>query len=285
MTPATEQQSHSQQLPEANVNPEASAFSEANVILDENVSLQAFESLFHYAQQFTPYLHGQVSAVDTQRDAIVPGQDNSAVMAAIFDEISQATPAAGQAFWLTRTWGLLCWQPIFLSFIAIYSAKKLPNMTRIAQYRQPLFVAGFSFEPHAWQSGRRANLIRQAATQLNHLFEQYRLDLNESVRIRPGFTQHLLADSLLNCLIRLQQIRPAYTNQDIVAQARLWLEAFGLPDKHLSSLKLDEDSGKVKLVRTSCCLVYKCEGRALCGDCPRLDTNKHCTPLDITLVD
>ncbi|XAW88534.1 siderophore ferric iron reductase [Vibrio sp. CDRSL-10 TSBA] len=267
MTPATEQQSHSQQLPEANAN------------------LQAFEALFHYAQKITPYLHGEVSAVDTQRDAIVPGQDNSVVMAAIFDEISQATPAAGQAFWLTRTWGLLCWQPIFLSFIAIYSAKKLPDMTRIAQYRQPLFVAGFSFEPHAWQSGRRVNLIRQAATQLNHLFEQYRLELNETVRIRPGFTQHLLADSLLNCLIRLQQIRPAYTNQDIVAQARLWLEAFGLPDKHLSSLKLDEESGKVKLVRTSCCLVYKCEGRALCADCPRLDTNKHCTPLDITQLD
>lgn len=244
----------------------------------------AFDTLFYYAELITPYLHGEVGDVDPNRDAIVSGQDNIGVMTDIYAEISQAAPEAGQAFWLTRTWGLLCWQPIFIAFVAIYTSKKIPDFSRIAQYRRPLFVAGFSFEPHTWRQGRRADLIRHAAADLNDLFEQYRQELNEQVRIRPGFTRHLLADSLLNCLVRLQQIRPRYTNQHIVTEARVWLDAFGLPDKHLSSLKLDDETGKLKLVRTSCCLVYKCEGRALCADCPRLEANKHCTPIDVTAV-
>lgn len=245
---------------------------------------QAFESLFNYTRQITPYLHGELGPVNKQRDVIVSDQENSAVMADIFKEISQAAPEGGQAFWLTRTWGLLCWQPIFIAFVAIYTSKKLPQLTRIAQYRQPLFVAGYSFEQHEWRQGRRADLIRQAAADLNDLFELYRVQLNEHVRIRPGFTRHLLADSLLNCLIRLQQIRPRYSNRQIVAEARLWLDAFELPDKHLASLKLDEQSGLLRLVRTSCCLVYKCEGRALCADCPRLEANKHSQPIDIVLA-
>ncbi|MGF1805657.1 (2Fe-2S)-binding protein, partial [Aliivibrio sifiae] len=33
-------------------------------------------------------------------------------------------------------------------------------------------------------------------------------------------------------------------------------------------------SNQLKLVRTSCCLVYKCNGRNLCEDCPRHPDNK-----------
>lgn len=247
-------------------------------------SQAAFESLFHYAQQLTPYLDGRVGVAQAGEEAIALERHNGDTFAAIYDEIKAASPEAGQAYWLTRTWGLLCWQPVYLSFLSVYTQKALPDFTRMTQYRRPLFVAGFSFEPHEWQHGNRTQLIHRVAHQLTTLFEQYRAEMNEFVRIRPGFTQHLLADMLLSCLVKLQQLRPHYSNVQILTQARVWLAAFDLPDKHLSSLKLDPESQQLTLVRSSCCLVYKCSGRKVCPDCPRAAVNKQAQALELTLV-
>lgn len=247
-------------------------------------SQTAFAALFHYAQQITPYLDGRLGEAHTGDDVITPTHNNRDVFASIYQEIQAASPEAGQAYWLTRTWGLVCWQPIYLSFLSVYTQKALPDVTGITQYRRPLFVAGFSFEPHEWQTGRRSDLIAQAARQLNILFTDYRETMNLSVRIRPGFTQHLLADSLLSCLLRLQQLRPAYSNRQILSQARLWLDAFELPDKHLTSLKVDPQTQQLKLVRSSCCLVYKCDGRVVCPDCPRASANKQAGLIELSLM-
>ncbi|MBY8048295.1 siderophore ferric iron reductase [Vibrio fluvialis] len=251
------------------------------------VSMQsqaAFESLFHYAQQITPYLDGRIGTAQGNEDVIALTRNNGEVFASLYEELKAATPEAGQAYWLTRTWGLLCWQPVYLSFLSVYTQKALPDFTRLAQYRRPMFVAGFSFEPHEWQTGKRTQLIYQAAQQLNTLFEQYREAMNQFVRIRPGFTQHLLADMLLSCLVRLQQLRPHYSNAQILTQARLWLDAFELQEKHLASLKLDPETQQLKLIRSSCCLVYKCHGRSVCADCPRAAANKQELTIELTLV-
>ncbi|WP_242011027.1 siderophore ferric iron reductase [Vibrio furnissii] len=149
-------------------------------------SQAAFESLFHYAQQLTPYLDGRVGIAQAGEEAIALERHNGDTFAAIYDEIKAASPEAGQAYWLTRTWGLLCWQPVYLSFLSVYTQKALPDFTRMTQYRRPLFVAGFSFEPHEWQHGNRTQLIHRVAHQLTTLFEQYRAEMNEFVRIRPG---------------------------------------------------------------------------------------------------
>ncbi|MEZ8695075.1 (2Fe-2S)-binding protein, partial [Vibrio splendidus] len=46
------------------------------------------------------------------------------------------------------------------------------------------------------------------------------------------------------------------------------------PQNHLDSLKIDADSGMLKLIRISCCLVYKCDSKKYCDDCPRHPDNK-----------
>ncbi|CAK2422067.1 hypothetical protein VCRA2113O415_170083 [Vibrio crassostreae] len=117
-------------------------------------------------------------------------------------------------------------------------------------------------------------MIPKAGEAILALTEFYRSQISEWTRIRPGFTNHLLADLLLGSLIKLQQHEPSLTNDYITAQAKLWLEACQLPESHLDSLKVDADSGMLKLIRVSCCLVYKCDSGKYCDDCPRHPDNK-----------
>ncbi len=51
-------------------------------------------------------------------------------------------PEAGRAYWLTRTWDLLCWQPIYVALVSstVFNRSRIWN---IAQYLQPRFVRGF----------------------------------------------------------------------------------------------------------------------------------------------
>ncbi|NIY93169.1 siderophore ferric iron reductase [Vibrio diazotrophicus] len=231
-----------------------------------------FEKLFLHARQITPYLDGYLEDTTTFNEPTHSLSPESIEL--LYTEIAKSNPEAGQAYWLTRTWDLLCWQPIFVSFVAIYTQRALPDVSTISQHKQNCFIAGFSFRDHEWTHSCRTTLINKAGQQLSHLFQTYSDAINQWGRIRPGFTHHLFADQLLNCLVRLQEIRPSYSNNTIRRQAELWLDACNLPNKHINSLKVDETSNKLKLVRTSCCLVYKCKGRSLCANCPRLEENK-----------
>ena len=144
----------------------------------------------------------------------------------------------------------------------------------MSQSIQSHFIAGFTFHNSELIFGSPEETIPIASLQLRSLFDSYRDDISLWTRIRPGFTNHLLADGLLNCIIKLQSFEPTLSSEYLIAQAQLWLEAFELPPKHLSNLKVDIVTNKLKLVRTSCCLVYKCDGRELCLDCPRHPDNK-----------
>jgi siderophore ferric iron reductase len=237
----------------------------------------AFELLFSLSKQVTPYLSGHLSSTMLSSDIskqLNISCDNSKAINMLYERISQHSPEAGNAYWLTRTWDLLCWQPIYVSFIAVYRLNALPDIQNMSQSIQSDFIAGFTFHNSTLVVGSPEEMIPLAALQLRTMFDSYRDEISRWTRIRPGFTNHLVADGLLNCLIKLQSFQPTLSNEYLIAQAQLWLEAFELPNKHLSSLQVDLITNKLKLVRTSCCLVYKCEGRKLCLDCPRHSDNK-----------
>ncbi len=100
-------------------------------------SSQQFERLFVYARSVTPYLDGFIeSNPNNLRDAT-----DSRALQVLYSQLANNHPEAGQAYWLTRTWDLLCWQPVFVSFIAIYGQKSLPDLTRMAQYQKECFKA------------------------------------------------------------------------------------------------------------------------------------------------
>jgi len=231
-----------------------------------------FEVLFQSSKQVTPYLSGQLAA--DNGEGIHISRQNSGVIQQLYWQLSESSKEAGSAYWLTRTWDLLCWQPIYIAFISVYKLKAIPDIKNVSQSIQSGFISGFTFHTSDLIFGSNEELISSIGLQLSALFESYREELSQWTRIRPGFTKHLIADGLLNCIIKLQAQAPALSNAYFLTQAKLWLAAFELPDKHLSGLQVDLTTNKLKLIRTSCCLVYKCEGRNLCADCPRHPSNK-----------
>lgn len=234
-----------------------------------------FDHLFEHSKQVTPYLDGHLAPL-TSRDASLIHIDhsNSQSIRELYLSLEKEHPEAGAPYWLTRTWTLLCWQPIYVAFISIYACRGLPDLAKMAQKVQPRFISGFQFESSNYSQGTEAELIEQAGKQLIELFEHFRMEMSEWTRIRPGFTRHLFADGVLGCVVKLHQFIPTLDEDYLMQQARLWLQACELPEKLLQSLNYHPHSNSLKLIRTSCCLVYKCHGRKLCSDCPRHPDNK-----------
>lgn len=236
-----------------------------------------FEHLFKHSKAVTPYLHGQIKPLpeNSIEQAIIHiEQPSSDSIQRLFDNLKQSHPEAGSAYWLTRTWTLLCWQPIYVAFIAIYSCRGLPPLSSIAQHVQPNFISGYQFPSESYYEGTEQELIDRAGKDLNLLFDYFRQEMNQWTRIRPGFTRHLFADGVLGCLVKLNQNIPDLSGEYLLNQAQQWLKACELPEKLIRSLSYCESTKALTLVRTSCCLVYKCQGRQLCRDCPRHPENK-----------
>ncbi|MGX9415714.1 siderophore ferric iron reductase [Vibrio sp. RC27] len=230
------------------------------------------QKIFSYSKEVTPYWRGSYGPLHGRAIAIT-NDDSHIELKRVFDNLVKAHPEAGQAYWLTRTWDLVCWQPIYVTFISIYTLQSLPDIKNIGQFTYKKFITGYRFFNDDHKHGTPEELIPHAAEAILTLTNFYRSQINKWTRIRPGFTNHLLADLLLTSLIKLQHFQPNITNEYIIEQAQLWLGACHLPVRHLDSLKI-EDDGRLRLVRVSCCLVYKCESGAYCDDCPRHPNNK-----------
>ncbi len=250
--------------------------SQLNNIITRRRAPSLHRKIFKYSKQVTPYLKGSYGALHSRSIAVTNDESHKEIKR-VYDGIAQAHPEAGKAYWLTRSWDLVCWQPIYVSFISIYGLYSLPDIKNIAQFRIKAFVMGYRFFNDAHKHGTPEELIPYAGEAILSLTEFYRSQFSVWLRIRPGFTHHLLADLLLSSLIKLQQHEPSLTNEYIIDQARRWLEACRLQEKHLSCLTVDARSGMLKLVRISCCLVYKCNTSKYCDDCPRHPDNKHHT--------
>ncbi|MFM2587393.1 siderophore ferric iron reductase [Vibrio sp. TBV020] len=236
-----------------------------------------FEHLFEHSKQVTPYLSGSIAQLpsDSGEHAIIHiDRSSSDHIHTLYEQLKSQHPEAGSAYWLTRTWTLLCWQPIYVAFIAIYACRGLPNLASMAQSIKLGFVSGYQFESQAFVEGSEQELIDQAGKQLNTLFDYFREEMSQWTRIRPGFTKHLFADGILGSLVKLNQYAPNLPKEYLLDQARSWLQACDLPEKFIKTLTYDETTKQLTLIRTSCCLVYKCDGRKLCSDCPRHPDNK-----------
>ncbi|CAM3037617.1 siderophore ferric iron reductase [Vibrio mytili] len=231
-----------------------------------------FYKLFQSSSSMTAYLHGDIGEIS--QDAIHIDNNINPIIKGLYRQLEETYPEAGRAYWLTRTWDLLCWQPVYIAFISIYGFQTLPNLYQMAQYVKPCFVTGYRFANKQCTVGDETTLIREAGPQLRALFDFYQNEMNEWTRIRPGFTQQLMSDGMLAGLVRLQNFFPNLNSSIIKEHASLWLQAMDLEQDNVSSLYQMQIDQPVQLVRKSCCLVYKREQGKLCQDCPRLNKNR-----------
>ncbi len=231
-----------------------------------------FPQLFEASNAITPFLRGELGEISG--DAIHIDNDINPAIRDLYLQLSETYPEAGKAYWLTRTWELLCWQPIYIAFISIYRFNALPNLYGMAQYVKPCFVTGYRFDDESLTRGEAETLIQEAGAQIKALFNYYQTQMNQWIRIRPGFTHQLMSDGVLACLTKIQEQIPEYDNEIIRDHAVLWLQALGLDSCNVLALREVADNQPLRLVRKSCCLTHKCEGRKLCDNCPKLARNR-----------
>ena len=229
-------------------------------------------ALFLACLGVSSYLSGSINADDTchpeKQTLLLNGtaQDVESI-AYLYDSLKTAFPEAGQAYWITRSWDLLCWQPLAIAFIAVYQCQQVPTFMGFTQQVRLQMVSGFSFASSELLIGKETKLIKQVGKQLKLLFESYRLHLNELVRCRPGFANRLLADNLMAQLVLLKKQKPQMDNALIIEHAQYWFEVLALDNRLIASLHGYENS--IELKRSSCCLAYKIPAGKFCDNCPK----------------
>ncbi|TFF78917.1 siderophore ferric iron reductase [Aeromonas taiwanensis] len=239
----------------------------------EHTRAAEHDALFVAAAALIPSLKGQGRVAGSQPPLLTAPACNTPgeVAAALHDHWRQAHPEAGPAYWLTRSWGMLCWQSIYLAMVAVYRHKAVPALDRLGQGYEAGLVSGFCLPLEPMIKGEVETLIAVAGERLQTHWQGLLALVGEGQRLRPGFVRPLLADDLLAALVRVPEFFGEVSREAVAAHAPLWLAACGLPDEHLAgwrpaALPLD---GLPGYVRQRCCLHYKRRDGDLCGNCPR----------------
>lgn len=233
----------------------------------------ALTSMLDLCRQVIPYLNGKFEAPQQQQilnnnNEWLTGQaQDYQTIQALKADLQKQNPDAGSAYYQARLWHLLCWQPIYITFISVYGLKQLPDFTGFKQQRQHNAIIGFVFQSNSVSTGEIDQLITQAAKQLKPLIEHYRIQLNSLHRCPSGYAGRFIADSIMSNLLRVREFDADFNDQTILKHAKRWLNAFALPEKLVNSLQTNTEK-PIKLIRTSCCLADRINEK-LCADCPK----------------
>ncbi|MGF1733934.1 siderophore ferric iron reductase [Photobacterium satsumensis] len=239
------------------------------------MAIAKYKQLFQYAEQISPYLKGRIGIADHQHISAAHG--NPELLNALYQHWKSAHPEAGNPYWLTRSWTMLAWQPLYIAFIGVYALRSIPPIHNIAQDYRDGVVAGFHLSGENWYSGTEEELIEYACAQLAILLDELHNQFNQHNRLRPGLTKPLIADAILEALVQRQALLANQTSSsqcseqhsDIIHHAKLWLSLLDLPMRHIDGLQRDTATGLWKLKRLSCCMHYRRDDGELCDNCPR----------------
>ncbi|MDO2949778.1 siderophore ferric iron reductase [Aeromonas simiae] len=190
------------------------------------------------------------------------GQEgNTAPVAALMAQLQQASPEAGRAYWLTRGWSLLTWQPLYLAILAVHGLGRVPALANLLQYQQEGMVAGYWLNGEMEAEPDLVRRIERTAAGLRPLLATLAALMAEAPR--PRLRAELLADDLLVALERLAPHLPELAAHPLPFVARRWLAALELP----TPPRLPGDDPRY--LRQRCCLHYKRSDGVLCDNCPR----------------
>ena len=230
-----------------------------------------FAALFSTTEHILPSLKGEF--IDDNSHSATPlwldAQNiDTNLIARLYSEIKFSSAEAGNAYWLSRTWSLLCWQPLYIAMIGVHCCQLVPRLSTIQQANHPQFIAGYGFKSHEYRTGRPHLIIPFAAKELTTLFQRFQEAINQWGRIRPGFVEPLIADGVLAAFVLVK--RHLQTQQIALDEACLtiWFNELNLPKRYLNTL-YQNSQNQLDFIRNRCCLVYKCSDRNYCQRCPK----------------
>ena len=97
----------------------------------QHTLLADHDALFAAAAGLIPSLKGRLAGESSALLMAPPHGAPNEVAAALHGHWQQAHPEAGAAYWLTRSWGMLCWQSIYLAMVAVYRVGAVPALDRM----------------------------------------------------------------------------------------------------------------------------------------------------------
>ncbi|MBR7888126.1 siderophore ferric iron reductase [Marinomonas sp. A79] len=251
---------------------------------------RSLDSLFHSSKACIPILEGRELGTDLhQNERLLSIHSTAGFLAKMHHELRKAHPEAGAPYWRVRSWGLSCWQPIYLALICVYHLKQVPNtLSHLHQSQQGAYIAGYALPDRTleqkksiWFTGNHLSLIVHAATQLKGLFDVLKSEHLKQFGGNNVLYQALLADQFMTSLLVAQKIalehfheRPTIleNKHTIIEEFTLWANALDLPLTPRE--RLHHDDTALTFTRRTCCLHFRRHDGGLCAECPRLKKNK-----------
>lgn len=239
----------------------------------QNQHQQLAQQLQQFTQSFMPDLLFLTPPSDFLLSNSADNEDKDIKqIQALYEAIQTTHPEAQHSYWLSRTWTLLTWQPLYISFVSIYMLKHLPELEHFYQRRQGHSVLGICLSSEQFHFDSLPELINKAARQLGQTFNYYQQLLDKLYRCRPQFTQRLIQDALYTVLVQLKAHSPSPLPAVFIKQqAELWLQAFALPKLNKRFFYIDSELDEVYHQRESCCFVHQTAQGDYCQNCPKLN--------------
>lgn len=230
------------------------------------------DRLFLESKQYLAPLQGSELDINLEEDhSLLSAACAEPFLANLHLELNKAHPEAGAPYWRVRSWGLSCWQPIYLALICVYHLKGIPkNLGQLHQKQQQAYVAGYALADGEWFSGDHEALVQHTARQLKALFDALQTAHLKQFGGREALYQGLLADQIM--MVMVAAAKPPATLADIQKEYRLWAKHLDLPTDPLK--RLNQGPEEITFLRRSCCLHFRRNDGELCSNCPRASKSK-----------
>ncbi|HKT97784.1 MAG TPA: siderophore ferric iron reductase [Paraburkholderia sp.] len=241
---------------------------------------RTLEDLLRLAARLVPGLHGVVAA---QPDAtsvqdplhVCPApqthEGNRIALDALLAHWSRAYPEAGCAYWASRCWGILIWQPVYLGVIGVHVAQRALSLAHLAQPIAEGWTREVRMPDHAPAAGDTEALIAQAAREIAACCAQIYDDLTPLIRVNPAVARGTQADVVLAALLAARKMRPGWSHAQVEALGRQWLAALDIEGcGGYFAFERSDGSQALALERQTCCYHYRRHDGEMCSTCPRL---------------
>ncbi|MEX3952436.1 siderophore ferric iron reductase [Paraburkholderia sp. EG287B] len=237
---------------------------------------RALDDMLQLAARLVPGLQGVVAARPAQgivhtRPAPPNGDANRAALDALLAFWSRTYPEAGRPYWSSRCWGILIWQPLYLSVIGVHAAGVSLSLADIAQPIAEGWTREVRIRDHEPAQGDTHVLIAHAAREIASCCEQMHDELMPVIRLNPAAARGTQADVVLAALLAARKARPEWSDAQVEAHGQRWLAALGLQGcSGYFPFSRTDGASALALERRTCCYHYRRRDGELCSTCPRL---------------
>jgi siderophore ferric iron reductase len=235
---------------------------------------RTLDRVLRLAAQRVPGLRGVACEETPERF----GDANRALLA----HWSSAYPEAGRAYGAARCWGILIWQPVYLSVIGVHAAGASLSLEHIAQPVENGWTLEVRMPGHEPVQGDMAQLIAHAACEIAACCARIHDELAPVIRLNPASVKGTLADVALAALLAARHAHPEWNDAQTQALGQRWLDALGIAT-HGGYFAFERTDGSCALAleRQTCCYHYRRRDGEMCSTCPRLAKDERIVRLNM----